>query len=690
VKRLIVVILCALCLGNILWITRLNSLYYLPSGIDSMHWLAYAKALVSGIRFPLWTTGLLQVPPIPLVILGLFTKIFGDILGTQLFGAVVLGILPLSFFILVNKMFGPRVGIVASVFIAVTPVFYEMWGSGMYPNLFGLSVLFFAFFAILNFIERKNLKWGVTAFLMIVLVVFSHNLTSIVFVATLLLWTALSMLTKQRIRELVILTLFSLMVFVLYRVIVPSQYELSNTNAAFVLDMDYSKFIWVFKYVPIFVVTVLCAAYGCYLIYKYKLVNSLLVISLIVTSFVLTYGLPLVGINLDQARFLIFAIPGFIIGVAYLVHDVVFKINDSESAFSRVNIKSLVLTMLVAVVIAVYGFIGIGTSWYANKFYRWSTVGAITPLGDADIQPLVSWIKANTGDEDIFVSENYLSKTIMGLGERRTLEATDLAYLFMQGESERAIAADSLLHSNYEVYHPSFRIRDQYPVQNHNPIISLWREGKYYDIIYFADCFWQATVKKDGIIYDVSPDAMKTGVTDGLLSVTYETPDVLFRRAVKFEDEGIRMIFSAAPQQQDVTILSMKIHGWRPRDSYNLTDILFDGSTFTLIDGQENARIMVTNYDKVDYYLVDSVHDQAGFWTTFEAEVGQAVAEFFIPCNCTGQDDPLVLKAAEIIQKYDVSYLAVLNNAQEVSWFLQNNDYREAFGNDLVSVYTVR
>jgi hypothetical protein len=666
---------------------RLNSLYYLPSGIDSMHWLAYAKAFVSGIRFPLWSAGLLQVPPIPLIILGLFTKVFGDILGTQLFGAVVLGILPLSFFILVNRMFGPRVGIVASLFIAITPVFYEMWGSGMYPNLFGFSVLFFALFAILNFIERKNLKWSIAAFFMIVLVMFSHNLTSIVFVVTLLLWTALSLLTRQRIRELVILSLFSIVVFVLYRVFVPSQYELSNTNAAFVLAMDYSKFIWVFKYVPIFVVTVLCAAYGCYLIYKNKPVHSLMVISLIVTSFVLTFGLPLVGINLDQARFLIFSIPGFIIGVAYLVHEVVFKTQDSEAIFTKVNIKSLVITMTVAVIIAVNGYIGIGTGWYANKFYRWSAVGAVTPWGDADIQLLVNWIKTYTGYKGVFVSENYLSKTIMGLDERRTLEAADLAYLFMQGERERAIAADSLLHSNYEIYHPSFRIRDQYPVQNHNPVIALWREGNYYDTIYFADNFWQATVEKDGSVYDVSPDDMRTATTTGLLSVIYETPDVVFRRDVKVEDGGLRVVFSAEPRQQDVTLLSMKVNGWRPLDNHNLTDILFDGSTLTLVDGQVDAQVIITNYAKIDYYLADPLYKQSGFCATFEAGGGCVIAELFIPCENTNQDAPLVSNAAEIIQKYGVSYFAVLNNAKEEVWFLETNGYRKVYENALVSVY---
>jgi Dolichyl-phosphate-mannose-protein mannosyltransferase len=688
VKRLVTFILGAICLGNILWIMRLNSLYYLPSGIDSMHWLAYAKAIVSGIRFPLWSTGLLQVPPIPLIILGFFIKVFGDILGTQLFGAVILGILPLSFFILINRMFGPRVGIVASLFIAITPVFYEMWGSGMYPNLFGFSVLFFALFAILNFIERKNLKWGVAAFFMIVLVMFSHNLTSIVFVATLLLWAVLSLLTRQRIRELVILSLFSLVVFVLYRVFVPSQYVLSNANAAFVLAMDYSKFIWVFKYIPLFLITVLCAAYGCYLIYKNKPVHSLMVISLVVTSFVLTFGLPLVGINLDQARFLIFCIPGFIIGIAYLIHEVAFKIQDSEAIFTKVNIKSLVIIMAVAVIIAVNGYIGIGTSWYANKFYRWSAVGAVTPWGDADIQLLVNWIKTYSGDKDIFVSENYLSKTIMGLSERRTLEGTDLAYLFMQGESERAIAADSLLHSNYEVYHPSFRIRDQYPVQNHNPVIALWWEGKYYDTIYFDDNFWQATVEKGGSVYDVSPDDTGTAATAGLMSVIYETPDVVFRRDVKIEDGGIKVIFSAEPRQQDVMLLSMTVDGWRPLDNNNLTDILFDGTTLTLVDGQVDARIMITDYAQVDYYLADPVYQQSGFWAAFEAEGDHVIAELFIPCENISQDAPLISNAAEIIQKYGVSYFAVLNNAKDEIWFLETNGYRKVYENTLVSVYS--
>ena len=690
----------------------------MPSGSDPLHWLAHAKALVSGVRYPLWSEGLLQYPPVPIVILGFFAKIFGDILGMKLFGAFVIGILPISSFVLFNKMFGSRVGLVASIFIAVTPAFYEMWGWGMFPNLFGFSVLLLSLFTVINFVEHKNLKWGIITSLMIILVMFSHHLTSIIFVAMILLWTVLCFFTKQRTKELAIAALFALAVFVLYRVIVPSQYELFNPNTALVLPMDYSKFLWVFKNIIIFAVSALTTVYGCYLIYRDKPIYSLMVISLIAASFGVTYGLPIVGIDLDQARFLIFSLFGFSIGVAYLVHDVVFKVKVELKAINAyVNAKSLVIIVLVIALIAVSGYIGISTSWKINGYTRANAAGIVTQNGDKDIQGLVDWIKNNTKEKDTFAADQYLSKIIMGLGERRVLEDDNLGFLFMQGESERAIAADTLLHTNYEVMNSSVRVRDQYPVQDQNPVIALYNQGIYYDTIYFAEGFWQVTVSKNGNEYTISPYLVQTSTMINPLSVSYESYDVIFKREIKIEENGVRLVFSAEPRGTDVKLSDMKIYGWRPWTNNNLKNIQFDGSTLTLVDGQVNAQVIIKNSTKMDYYLADPVYKQAGFLATYEPEGGTITGELFVPYKNNSQNTSLFLNiekaikkyvqlfiphgnsnqnvpvnsnVKEIIQKYNVSYLAILNNVTSEVSFLDANGYKTVYKNALVTIYSTK
>ncbi len=150
----------------------LSSLYYLPSGSDPVHWLAHAKALNNGVTFPMWSEGLLQYPPLSLVVLGVFASAWGDILGLKLFGALALAVMPISLFVLVNRIAGPHAGVAASVLAAVTAVFYEMWGYGMYPNLFGFSVLFLSLYAILNYMERRDRTWGLLAAFSVILVIF--------------------------------------------------------------------------------------------------------------------------------------------------------------------------------------------------------------------------------------------------------------------------------------------------------------------------------------------------------------------------------------------------------------------------------------------------------------------------------------------------------------------------------------
>jgi hypothetical protein len=526
---------------------------------------------------------------------------------------------------------------------------------------------------------------------MIVLVMFSHHLTSIFFVATMLLWTALSLLTKQRIRELILLSIVSLVVFISYRVVVPSQYILSNPNATYKLAMNYSKFLWVFKDIVVFAVTALCATYGCYSIYKNKPIYSFMVISLIVSAFVLTYGLPMMGIHLDQARFLLFSIVGFIIGVSVLVREVVFpKKEVSPSFITKTKSKSLAIIIGVAALIAINGYIGIVTSWEINSFTRASAVGITSPKGDNDLQGLVDWVKNNTKEKDVFVAEQYLSKIIMGLGERRVLENDDPAYMFMQGESERAIAADSLLHSNYEVYNQLVRIRDQYPVQNFNPMIGLWQQGNYRDIIYFADAFWQATVDKGGNYYNVSPFNLKTSAQVEPLSVSYETPDVIFRRDLKIEEDGVRVIFSAEPRETNIKLSEMKVYGWRPWANNNLTNILFNGSRLILVDGQVDANIEVKNYDNLNYYLNDPLYKQSGFWATFKPKEGNITAEFFIQYKNPSKDTSMTSDAKDLFQKYGISYFAILNKAKDEILFLEADGHPKVYGNNLVSVYQVK
>lgn len=659
---------------------HLNNLYYLPPGSDPFHWLMHAKALVAGVKYPMWDEGLLQYPPISLLLLGLFAKVFGDLLGLKLFGALVLAILPVSFFVLVRKMFGSLVGIVAAVLIAVTPIFYEMWGYGMYPNLFGFSILFLTLFTVINFMEKKNKRWGIAAILMSIVLMFSHHLTSIVFIATLLLWTVLCLATKQRTRELALITVVAWLTFGLYRTIVSPQFIVFNPDALFVLSMDYQRFLWIFKDVSIFTALSLCTAYACYQIYKNKPTHSFMLISLIISSVALTYGLPLIRIVLDQARFFIFSLPVFIIGVAYLTHEI--------QASAR--IKSLIIIIMVTVLFSVNGYIGVRTSWEINRFTRCSSAEITTAQCDSDIRDMIDWIRTNTDEKDVFVAEHYLSKPIIGLGERRALEAFNPAYLFMEGEIQRSIAADSLLNSNYEINHPSFRTRDQYPLQNHNPVIGLWQGGYYYDIIYFSDEFFQVELTEGGKQYLESPCAAEASECESPLSVTYFTPHMILSRSIEVEEEGIRIIFSAEPRSQDTTLINMTIYGWRPQHNYNLKDIIFSQSGLTLVDGEIDAIIIPKNYAQLDYYLADPIYNQAGFRATFEPENNYITGEFFIPYKYRAEDSPQFFEAKKLIEEYGVSYFAVLNGTEGQFWFLDNNGYNMVYTNSSVSIFSVR
>ncbi len=658
---------------------RLNSLYCLPPGSDSFHWLMHANALVSGMGFPMWDEGLWQYPPLSLVFLGLFAKVFGGLFGLKIFGALVLAVLPFSFFVLVRKMFGSSVGLAAAAFMAITPIFYEMWGYGMYPNLFGFSILFLTLFTIIKFMEEKNRKWGIIAIAMSVILMFSHHLTSIVFLVSVILWTVLCLATRQRVRELALVSVAAFITFGLYRTIVTPQFTIFNPSALFVLTVDYDRFLWVFKHLSIFIVIGLCIVYSCYRIYKSKPAYSLMLISLVASSFAIAYGLPLFRIVLDQARFLIFSLPAFIIGVAYLIYEI------KPSA----RIKSLTIIIVVVALLSVSGYIGVRTSWEINRFTRCSSAEITTAQCDGDIKEMVDWVKANTDGNDVFVAEQYLSKPIIGLGERRALEAINPAYLFMEGEIERSIIADSLLNANYEINHPSFRIRDQYPLQNHNPIVGLWERGYYHDIIYFSDELLQVELIEDGYTFIESPRAQLSEL-ESPLSVSYFNPRVTISRTVEIEEGGVRVIFSAEPRGQDVTLVSMTVYGWRPWHNYNLREIIFSEPELILVDDDVNARITPQGYTQLDYYLADPIYEQAGFRATFEPENNHIIADFFIPYRYHAEGEPQIFEAERLIEEYGVAYFAVLNGDERQTWFLENNQYTIVYSNSSITIYGAR
>jgi hypothetical protein len=259
----------------------------------------------------------------------------------------------------------------------------------------------------------------------------------------------------------------------------------------------------------------------------------------------------------------------------------------------------------------------------------------------------------------------------------------------MEGEVERSIIADSLLNANYEINHPSFRIRDQYPLQNHNPIIGLWERGYYHDIIYFSDEFLQVELEQDGYIYLESPRA-QLAECESPLSVSYFNPRVTIRRTIEIEEGGVRVIFSAEPQGQDVTLMGMTVYGWRPWHNHNLREIAFSESELVLVDDDVNARIIPQNYAQLDYYLADPVYGQAGFRTTFEPENNTIIAEFFIPYRYHAEGEPQIFEAERLIEDYGVTYFAVLNDTERQTWFLENNEYTIIYTNSSITIYGAR
>ena len=104
--------------------------------------------------------------------------------------------------------------------------------------------------------------------------------------------------------------------------------------------------------------------------------------------------------------------------------------------------------------------------------------------GDEEKLEALEWIKNNTPSNSVFVAEEHFARWLEGYASRRVLMYTPPQYLFIEGEVERSIAAQSILESRFELRNGLVRISDQDPYGNFTPSISFWRNGKYHPSLY--------------------------------------------------------------------------------------------------------------------------------------------------------------------------------------------------------------
>jgi hypothetical protein len=128
----------------------------LPWWMDGGDWLKRVNALL-GNPYPMWEQTTLQYPPLFFVLVAGLSSLLGEVRSLELWALVAYALVPLTTYFFVNELFHDRVVAVAGAWLtAFTPIWFEMFGWGGYPDLLGLALLPLGFLGVMRFSEKGS------------------------------------------------------------------------------------------------------------------------------------------------------------------------------------------------------------------------------------------------------------------------------------------------------------------------------------------------------------------------------------------------------------------------------------------------------------------------------------------------------------------------------------------------------
>ena len=467
--------------------------------MDGGDWLKRVNALL-GNTYPMWNQTTFQYPPLFFVLVASLSGLMGEIRSLELWALVAYALIPLVTYFFVNELFHDKVVAVAGAWLTgFTPIWFEMFGWGGYPDLLGLALLPLGFLGILRFSEKGSLKNFALLAAGSVLIPATHHLTTIAFVGVLVVWGLASVLFDRRpLKAIGLALLVTLVAFGIFRLAAgPFQFLLVNPAALAYLQASSGMLLYMFQnptYLAVLYV-VAVATMGLFLIERKYRTQTLLLISWVVVPVLGTQGY-LLGIASDYNRVLFFSAQPFVLMVAASlvyrseVWAFVTRIRDRGSAGSirwtggslgkpLAASTLLILTLGAAIYAPILGAVTMGN---INTYYNGTDI-----YGDASKLQVANFISSTTSPTAVIVAENTMARWIEGYAQRRVLLNLDPRYLFLTGELARDYVANEILFSNKGMRNGYAWVLDQAPYAGFSPLIGFYISGEYQQVATLND-----------------------------------------------------------------------------------------------------------------------------------------------------------------------------------------------------------
>ena len=469
-----------------------------PFWSDPGEWLKYAKAYEAiilgllGIQ-PRYAIEILEVmgsqsvfgyPPISLILLSIYRAILGDVPGVQYYGSTLLALQTIPPYLIVYRITGVRwLSLLAGIFTAFTPGYMEIFGWGGYPNLLGLFLIGISIYYLIGFLDGEEEIWK--PILTSTLIIFTHHLSTAVYITILVLWGLLHILVKRDFyngSRLIAISIYTGIILALYRYGLGflEDYIIDNEAAYYELRVDYVEMlIWIFKEPIVFLIGLIVIGYSFYTLKGLGGRTDLLFIAWLISPILLTFGY-LFGVALDYNRFLLFLtqpIP-ILITLPYIN---LKKIYILELIIHwRRKLASTIITSILIGYLAIFFINGFLVpykidGWYQerDKYGWWGRHDALT------------WIRDYTDSYSIFAADELMGRWIEGYSHRKSYINTDPKWLFRAGQIEEYLISSALYGGVYEYRSPAYRLYIQGDVNPRYSISVLyWRYGDYEPAFY--------------------------------------------------------------------------------------------------------------------------------------------------------------------------------------------------------------
>jgi hypothetical protein len=423
-----------------------------------------------GVTWPLWDEKPLNYPPLFPSILALFTTLTNDpVFSVKFLAAFLFSIRPLAAYLSSLLIFREKLSAIAAALIMMfLPIHVEMVGWGGYPNILGLSLSMISIGLLISWLRDDAGRMLPALFITSGLISISHNLTFLVYSATLTITLVSLFLTRRGRKALKVLSvlLFSVGVYVFYvfAFLWPPSYSLHNEAAYHQLRVNLSSgfLTWIFKSVNLLLTLYALTAVtiGSAILLRKRLLEVGVLTCWLITPLLLI-NLHVFGIALDYQRVFLFFVDPFILLAAASFKMLsstttgvggpgLVIIREWVSRFSSPRLGNLAnrlthLLIVAGLVAAIFlsSTYGLLTFKSVNEWYKFGD-----KYGDAEKLEALEWIKSNIASKHIIVAEEEIARWIEGYGSRRVLMYAHPMYLFINGEQQRAYIAKTILLSS--------------------------------------------------------------------------------------------------------------------------------------------------------------------------------------------------------------------------------------------------